>query len=177
LQGSTVFVVDDNLNRQQEGDQAAAAPGHRVAGNQRLSVHDLYRSLDRPRRRSELIELMATANVGALFVGIESPNEESLRETRKLQNVRRGGTLVEKVRRIQDAGIEVTAGMIVGFDNDDATIFAAHRQFLEDARVPLAMLGMLTAIPKTPLYSRLAAAGRLDETDTTAYGTMCCRCR
>jgi len=106
-----------------------------------------------------------------------SPNEESLRETRKLQNVRRGGTLVEKVRRIQDAGIEVTAGMIVGFDNDDATIFAAHRSFLEDARVPLAMLGMLTAIPKTPLYSRLAAAGRLDETDTTAYAPMCCRCR
>ena len=55
----------------------------------------------------ELMLLMAQANIGAVFVGIESPNEASLKETRKLQNVRPGGSMVEKVRRIQDAGMEV----------------------------------------------------------------------
>jgi radical SAM superfamily enzyme YgiQ (UPF0313 family) len=105
-----------------------------------------------------------------VFVGIESPNEAALRETRKLQNVR-PGDMVEKVHRIQNAGMEVWAGMIVGFDNDDETVFEAHRQFIQKARINTAMVGMLSAIPKTPLYSRLAAAGRLDLADTPAYGT------
>ncbi len=71
----------------------------------------------------ELMELMVEANFIAAFVGIESPDEESLRETKKFQNVRAGGTLLEKVHRIQDAGMEVWCGMIMGFDNDDEGIF------------------------------------------------------
>jgi radical SAM superfamily enzyme YgiQ (UPF0313 family) len=67
----------------------------------------------------ELMRLMVEANIASVFVGIESPNEASLRETRKLQNVRAGGTLVEKVHRIQDAGMEVWCGMILGFDHDE----------------------------------------------------------
>ena len=68
---------------------------------------------------------MVEANFIATFVGIESPNEESLRETKKFQNVRSGGSLLEKVHRIQDAGMEVWCGMIMGFDSDDETIFDA----------------------------------------------------
>jgi radical SAM superfamily enzyme YgiQ (UPF0313 family) len=120
---------------------------------------------------AELLELMVAANIGIVFVGIESPNEASLRETKKLQNVRPGGTLIEKVRRIQAAGIEVWAGMILGFDHDDDTVFAAHREFLSEARISTAMVGMLSAIPKTPLHARLAAAGRLDTEDDPAQGT------
>ena len=104
-------------------------------------------------------------------MGIESPREESLRETRKLQNVRAGGTLVEKVRRIEDAGMEVFAGMIVGFDNDDPAVFAEQARFLAEARIPIATISMLSAIPRTPLFSRLAAEGRLDTADPPEYGT------
>ena len=71
----------------------------------------------------ELMELMVDANITVVFIGIESPNEESLRETKKYQNVRKGGTIVERVRKVQDAGLEVWCGMIVGFDHDDARIF------------------------------------------------------
>jgi hypothetical protein len=79
--------------------------------------------------------------------------------------------MVDKVHRIQEAGMEVWAGMILGFDNDDESIFAAHHRFLSEARISTAMVGMLSAIPKTPLYARLAAAGRLDSADEPAGGT------
>jgi hypothetical protein len=65
------------------------------------------------------------------------------------------------VHRIQRAGIEVMAGMIVGFDNDDTSIFEEQFRFIQDARIPVSMTGMLNAIPKTPLHERLKAAGRL----------------
>src|SRR4029077_8605521 len=92
-------------------------------------------------------------------------------ETKKFQNVRPAGTLVERVHRIQRAGMEVWCGMILGFDNDDTTIFDAQRQFLKDARIVTAMIGMLSAIPKTPLYARLAREGRLDPSYEPEFGT------
>jgi radical SAM superfamily enzyme YgiQ (UPF0313 family) len=119
----------------------------------------------------ELMQLMVDANIISVFIGIESPNEKSLRETRKFQNVRPAGTIAERVRRIQEAGMEVWCGMILGFDNDDGTIFEAQRRFLKEARIASAMVGMLAAIPKTPLHARLAREGRLDPADEPAYGT------
>src|SRR5688572_2452813 len=120
---------------------------------------------------AELLELMVEANFGAVFVGIESPNEASLIETKKLQNVRKGTTILDRVHTIQAAGLEVWSGMILGFDNDDANVFDAQCEFLREARVTHAMVGMLTAIPKTPLYDRLAREGRLDRDDAPAFGT------
>ena len=120
---------------------------------------------------AELLELMVEANFGAVFVGIESPNEASLIETKKLQNVRKGSTILDRVHAIQAAGLEVWSGMILGFDNDDASVFDAQCEFLREARVTHAMVGMLTAIPKTPLYDRLAREGRLDRDDAPAFGT------
>jgi radical SAM superfamily enzyme YgiQ (UPF0313 family) len=119
----------------------------------------------------ELLRLMADANFISVFVGIESPNEASLRETRKFQNVRKGGTILDRVHAIQAAGLEVWCGMILGFDNDDAGMFDAQCEFLRAARIPHAMVGMLTAIPKTPLYARLAREGRLDPSDRPEAGT------
>ena len=119
----------------------------------------------------ELMRLMIDANIVSVFIGIESPNEKSLRETKKLQNVRPAGTLLERVHKVQAAGLEVWCGMIVGFDNDDPTIFDAQRAFLKEARIASAMIGMLSAIPKTPLHARLAAEGRLDPSDDPEYGT------
>ncbi|MGC8639508.1 MAG: radical SAM protein [Isosphaeraceae bacterium] len=119
----------------------------------------------------ELMRLMVEANIVNVFVGIESPNEASLRETRKFQNLRPGGTLVEKLRRIQEAGMEVMCGMILGFDHDDETIFNAQVKFITEARVINVMLGMLSAIPKTPLYDRLIREGRLDTAAELEFGT------
>ena len=119
----------------------------------------------------ELLEMMVSANIQAVFVGVETPNEESLRETKKFQNLRTGGTIVEKIHRIQNAGLEVWTGMIVGFDNDNESIFDQQLEFVQQARVAHSMSGMLSAIPKTPLYDRLAKEGRLDPKDVSEFGT------
>lgn len=123
---------------------------------------------------AELVQLMIDANIVDVFIGIESPNEEALRETRKIQNLTdRHGSLLDKVHRIQQAGIEVWCGMIVGFDTDDASVFDLQRRFLQDARIPLAMVNVLVAIPRTPLFTRLENEGRLDNRGNMAnFGTI-----
>ena len=108
--------------------------------------------------------MMVEANIVVVFVGIESPNEVSLRETKKLQNLRKGGSMLDKVRAIQRAGIEVWSGMILGFDNDDPDIFDAHRRFITEARIVNPLINMLVA-------ARLKAAGRLDPSDEHPHGT------
>ncbi|WP_163749785.1 DUF4070 domain-containing protein [Mycolicibacterium helvum] len=119
----------------------------------------------------ELMELMVAANITVVFIGIESPNEDSLKEAKKYQNVKKGGTIVDRVRKVQDSGLEVWCGMIVGFDNDDARIFKEQAEFIEQTDIMHAMVGMLAAIPKTPLHARLANEGRLDLDDEQAFGT------
>ncbi|MCA1685298.1 MAG: B12-binding domain-containing radical SAM protein, partial [Planctomycetia bacterium] len=165
------FVVDDNLI----GNKKAIKPILRdVIGWQEKHGYALSlfteASIDLA-DDPELMSLMSDANILAVFIGIESPNEASLRETRKFQNVRAGGTILEKVHRIQDAGMEVWCGMILGFDNDDATIFDAQREFVREARIVNSMTGMLWAFRKTPLYDRLKAEGRLDPSDAPEFGT------
>ena len=83
-----------------------------------------------------------------------------------------GGTSsIERVHTIQNAGLDVWCGMIVGFDHDDSYDLCGTARVLEDARVLHAMVGMLSAIPKTPLHARLAAEGRLDEDHEAEFGT------
>lgn len=112
----------------------------------------------------EMLDLLYAANFRHVFMGIETPREESLRETKKFQNIR-GDSLADKLERVQNAGLDINAGFIVGFDNDDAAIFEDQFRFIQDNGILLAMVGMLQAIPKTPLHARLKATGRLVETD------------
>ncbi len=165
------FIVDDNLIGNK---QAIKAVLRDIIDWQRARGYPLTffteASLDLADDR-ELLELMVDANISTVFIGIESPNEESLRETKKYQNVRSGRTSIERVHTIQNAGLDVWCGMIVGFDHDDETVFAAQRDYLKEARVLHAMVGMLSAIPKTPLHARLAAEGRLDEEHEEEFGT------
>jgi radical SAM superfamily enzyme YgiQ (UPF0313 family) len=166
-----VFIVDDNLI----GNKKAVAPLlEAVRGWQESHgfpfVFVTEASLDLAEDPA-LMRLMLDANILSVFIGIETPNEASLVETKKHQNVKSGRTLVDRVRAVQRAGLEVWSGMILGFDHDDETIFSAQRQFLHDARIAQAMIGMLYAIPKTPLHDRLAAAGRLDPDDDSPFGT------
>jgi radical SAM superfamily enzyme YgiQ (UPF0313 family) len=168
---TTVFIVDDNLIGNKKVIKEIL---REVIAWQRTNFYPFdfvtEASLDLA-DDDEMMRLMVEANIGAVFVGIESPNEGSLREARKLQNIRGGGSMIDKVHRIQEAGMEVWAGMILGFDNDDETVFEAHRQFISGARINTAMVGMLSAIPKTPLHARLQSAGRLDPTDEPVLGT------
>ncbi len=167
---SIVFIADDNLIGNKKAIKGLL---QEVAAWQRAHGYPLTffteASIDLA-DDEELLECLVEANVQTVFVGIESTNEESLRETKKFQNVRPGRSLVERVHAIQRAGIEVWCGMIVGFDHDRPDIFAAHREFVGRSRVIHAMISMLAAIPKTPLYGRLADEGRLDPSESE-FGT------
>ena len=112
----------------------------------------------------ELLELMYRANFRSVFIGIETPRAESLKEIKKFQNTH-GDTMGAKLARIQNAGLDVNAGFIVGFDSDDKEIFDDQFRFIQENGITLAMVGMLQAIPKTPLYERLKREGRLVEDD------------
>jgi radical SAM superfamily enzyme YgiQ (UPF0313 family) len=102
---------------------------------------------------------MYRANFRSVFIGIETPRLASLKETKKFQNLR-GDSLEAKLARIQNAGLDINAGFIVGFDSDDKGIFEDQFQFIQNNGITLAMVGMLQAIPRTPLYERLQRDGR-----------------
>jgi radical SAM superfamily enzyme YgiQ (UPF0313 family) len=118
-----------------------------------------------------LLDAMRRANFRRVFLGIETPVEESLREAQKKQNTRRD--LLDSVRRIQAYGMEVMAGFIVGFDSDPEDIFERQIRFIRETAIPVAMVGLLTALPDTQLWRRLGLEGRLvaestgDNTDCT----------
>jgi radical SAM superfamily enzyme YgiQ (UPF0313 family) len=107
----------------------------------------------------ELLDGMRRANFRRVFLGIETPVEASLKEAQKGQNMRRN--LLDSVRRIQNYGMEVMAGFIVGFDNDPDDIFERQMEFIRESAIPLAMVGLLTALPDTQLWRRLEREGRL----------------
>jgi radical SAM superfamily enzyme YgiQ (UPF0313 family) len=106
-----------------------------------------------------LMELMVEAGFDAVFIGIETPDEDSLAECSKRQNKNRD--LVANVKRIQQAGLEVKAGFIVGFDHDTASIFQRQIDFIQESGIVTAMVGLLQAPPGTMLYQRLKQEGRL----------------
>src|SRR5262249_35998759 len=112
-------------------------------------------------RDEELLGLLRDANFFAVFLGIETPRKSSLAEAHKAQNARLD--LVAAVHKIQSYNLSVFAGMIVGFDNDDPDIFEEQYEFLQQAQIPIVMLNALEAVPRTPLYNRLRAEGRLLE--------------
>ena len=107
----------------------------------------------------ELLDGMRRAGFRRVFLGIETPVEESLKEARKSQNTRID--LLESVRKIQRHGLEVMGGFIIGFDADPADIFERQNEFIRDSAIPLAMVGLLNALPDTQLWRRLKREGRL----------------
>jgi len=119
---------------------------------------------------AELLNAMAFAGFEKVFVGIETPDEESLKECNKKLNT--GRDLLESVSIIQSAGIEVSAGFIVGFDNDTSTIFQRQIDFIQESGIITAMVGLLNAPSRTRLYKRLKKEGRITNTadgDNTNY--------
>jgi radical SAM superfamily enzyme YgiQ (UPF0313 family) len=156
-----VFVVDDNF-----------------IGNHKAAL-ELVEELERWQRwhrypfgffteasidlasRPALLDGMVKANFWRVFIGIESPSAEALKETKKFQNLR--GDLLDSIHFIQQHGLWVMGGFIVGFDSDPPDIFDRQIEFVERAAIPWAMTGILQAPPTTPLYERMKKDGRLLE--------------
>lgn len=111
-----------------------------------------------------LLQQMEDAGFRRVFLGIETPVEESLKEAQKGQNTRRD--LLESIHKIQSYGMEVMAGFIVGFDSDPDNIFDLQMKFIRESGIPLAMVGLLTALPDTQLWRRLEKEGRLLDVST-----------
>jgi radical SAM superfamily enzyme YgiQ (UPF0313 family) len=155
----SVFVVDDNfIGNVKEVRQLL--PEVRRWQAARGWPFDFYTeaSVNLVNHRG-LVEAMADCGFSSVFLGIETPSPAALAETKKTQNL--DLDLREVVDQLTRAGLEVMAGFIVGFDSDDVTAFDAQRAFLQDAPIPLAMVGLLTALPDTALWRRLVKEGRL----------------
>ncbi len=107
----------------------------------------------------ELMDLLTQAGFNSLFIGLETPSEESLAECGKIQNKNRNA--LDSLLTLYKNGFQVSAGFIVGFDSDDANIFKRQIEFIQKSGVVIAMVGLLQALPGTRLYERLQRENRL----------------
>ena len=114
-------------------------------------------------RMDTLMEAMVEAGFDTVFLGIETPNPETLIRTKKQQNTSRGqdSFLLDSVRKIQQTGMQVQGGFILGLDGDDERVFDAQIDFIRDAGIPVAPIYLLTALKGTDMYNRLDSEGRL----------------
>lgn len=165
----TVFVVDDNFIGNKKNVRQllpALAEWQKRNGYPFSLITESSVNLadDKP-----LLDSMRDAGFRRVFLGIETPVEESLKEAQKSQN---RGNLLESVRTIQSYGMEVMAGFIVGFDNDPEDIFERQIDFIRRSAIPLAMVGLLNALPDTQLWRRLEREGRLLG-EATGNNTLC----
>jgi radical SAM superfamily enzyme YgiQ (UPF0313 family) len=154
-----VFIVDDNFigNRKRTREllrELVAWRGRNGAAMGFLTEASVNLADD-----AELCTLMARAGFKKVFLGLETPSPEGLKECLKQQNIKRD--LGEAVRTLQGYGMEVMGGFIVGFDSDPRDIFRRQFEFIQGAGVVTAMVGLLSALPQTALYKRLAAEGRI----------------
>ncbi len=163
-----VFIVDDNFigdkRRTRELLGEMVAWRRRTGAEMGFFTEASVNLVD----DAELCALMVEAGFTKVFVGIETPSVEGLEECRKLQN--RGRDLVQAVRLLQQRGLEVMGGFIVGFDSDKTDIFKRQFEFIQRSGVVTAMVGLLTALPQTRLYNRLKTEGRL-EAETSGNNT------
>jgi len=154
-----VFIVDDNFI----GNSVNALQlSHDLAGWQTLHHHPFSFYTEASinlAARPDLIAAMVEANFMYVFIGIETPSAEALKETHKFQNLK--GDLLEHIKIIQESGLWVLGGFIVGFDSDDETIFDRQFEFISRAAIPWAMAGVLQAPPTTALFDRMKREGRL----------------
>ncbi|MEB3229879.1 MAG: B12-binding domain-containing radical SAM protein [Leptolyngbyaceae bacterium] len=156
---STIFMVDDNFIGNKRNVKRLLAElhpwmiekGYPFTFNTEASV-DLAAD-------QELIDAMVACNFGAVFIGIETPDEDSLEVTKKFQNTR--DPLLDSIYKIQSSGIRVMAGFIIGFDGEKQGAGDRIVQFAEDAAIPLTFFSMLQALPDTALAIRLKKEGRL----------------
>src|ERR1700686_1749727 len=154
-----VFVVDDNFIGNHKAALELAQELERWQRRNRYPFGFFTEASIDLASRPALLDAMVKANFCRVFIGIESPSAESLKEAKKFQNLRRDP--LDCIRLIQQRGLWVMAGFIVGFDSDPPDIFDQQIEFVERAAIPWAMTGVLQAPPTTPLYERMKREGRL----------------
>ncbi|MBN1218623.1 MAG: DUF4070 domain-containing protein [Anaerolineae bacterium] len=156
-----VFFVDDNLIGNKRYLKTELLPALIEWQKHRVGIPFFTEISINVADDEELIQLMVEAGFNTVFIGIETPDEESLAECSKNQNKNRD--LVADVQRIQRAGLQVQGGFIVGFDSDQPSIFQRQIDFIQKSGIVTAMVGLLQAPPGTRLYERLKQEGRLLE--------------
>jgi hopanoid C-2 methylase len=115
-------------------------------------------------KQKEILELMRQAQFLGLFVGIETPEADALKAMRKDQN--NAVPMMESIKTLNDYGLEVTSGIILGLDTDTPDTEARLRDFVDLSHIPMLTMNLLQALPKTPLWDRLKQEGRLDDDPT-----------
>jgi len=154
-----VFVVDDNFignKRRAKELLADVAKWQREHGYPFPFYTEVTLTLADD---DSLLQAFREAGFDSVFIGIETPSEESLKETRKFINTK--GRVIDKVKKLQSWGFQVSSGFILGFDNDPEDIGDRMIEFIRHLGIPVAMVGLMQALPETDLYDRLKREGRL----------------
>ena len=115
-------------------------------------------------KQPETLALMRESSFLGIFVGIETPEADALKAMRKNQNV--AVPMMESIKTLNDYGLEVTSGIILGLDTDSDDTEARLKDFIEVSHIPMLTINLLQALPKTPLWDRLKVAGRLSDDST-----------
>jgi radical SAM superfamily enzyme YgiQ (UPF0313 family) len=157
---SSLFIVDDNFIGNKKKLKVEILPAIIKWQEERKYPFTLFTEASiNLADDDELMQLMVQAGFDRVFVGIETPNEESLAECNKLTNKNRD--MVASVKKMQSYGFEVQGGFIVGFDNDPVSIFRSQINFIQNSGIVTAMVGLLNAPRGTRLYQRLMKENRL----------------
>lgn len=154
-----LFIVDDNFIGNKKAIKAMLPQVIEWMKARRYPFEMLTETSINIADDDELIQLMTQAGFQSIFIGLETPNEESLKECSKNQNCKRDMTAA--IKKLQAAGLQVFGGYIVGFDHDDESIFAQQIKFIQETGVVTAMVGLLNALPNTKLWHRLKKENRL----------------
>lgn len=155
-----IFIVDDNFIGNKKKLKTDLLPGLINWMSQKKNPFEFITETSIDLADDEdLMDLMNAAGFNSVFIGIETPEEKSLDECKKVQN--RNRDLLESIRKINSKGMQVSAGFIVGFDNDSTGIFQRQIDFIQQSGIITAMVGLLNAPKNTKLYKRLHAENRV----------------
>jgi radical SAM superfamily enzyme YgiQ (UPF0313 family) len=158
----SVFIVDDNFigNKSKLTQEILPAMINWMKAHRYPFRFNTQTSIELADNEN-LMELMVNAGFRTVFIGIESPDEDSLAECNKNQNIKRD--LIASVHKMYQYGLAVQGGFIIGFDHDPVSIFESQIKFIQESGIVTAMVGLLNAIPKTPLYNRMVREKRIVE--------------
>ncbi|MBN2158448.1 MAG: DUF4070 domain-containing protein [Spirochaetes bacterium] len=154
-----LFIVDDNFIGNKKNVKKLLPAIARWQRERKYPYMILTEASINMADDEELMDMMVDAGFNKVFIGIETPVEESLALSHKTQNMK--VSMLESVERIQRKGMEVTAGFILGFDSDPEDVFDRQIEFIRRSGIPVAMVGLLTALPNTQLYRRLESENRI----------------
>ena len=161
---ATLYFVDDNFI----GNRKAAKEmlPHLVAWQKKHSYPVMFacEATLNISKQTDILELMKEANFVGMFVGIETPEADALNAMRKGHN--NAVPMMESIKTLNSYGIEITSGIILGLDSETADTEQRLKDFIDLSQIPMLTINLLQALPKTPLWDRLARDGRLREDDS-----------